>query len=127
MTTNTPASGADTGLPEWESDSATEARIAQVAAWLGLDAAPVAYEDGSMTLDDALLGWCKAGGVSLDWIFCGDAKAMALAYQANIHRAQPVHDVLQKFDSTEHKLLIEALAGFKVKVDEYRQAQGVSA
>lgn len=133
MSQNNPAPGNDTGLPEYNDDE-TRARLMQVAEWLELDAPPISYEDGSILLDDALMAWCNAGGVSLDWVFCGNAKLMALAYQEKFERERPFHELLRGFDAVEQGFLVEALeadrAGtaslkdalevFKGKVEEHR-------
>ena len=133
MSQNNPAPGNDTGLPEYNDDDA-RARLMQVAEWLELDAPPIAYEDGSILLDDALMAWCNAGGVSLDWVFCGDAKIMAMSYQRQFKRERPFYEILKGFDETEQGFLLDALeaerAGtkslkdalsvFKGRVEEYR-------
>ena len=133
MSQNNPAPGNDTGLSEYNDDDA-RARFMQVAEWLELDAPPISYEDGSILLDDALMAWCNAGGVSLDWVFCGHAKLMAIAYQREHERERPFRELLRGFDAVEQGFLVEALkaerAGtvsledalevFKGKVEEHR-------
>lgn len=133
MAQNNPTPGNDTGLSDY-SDNDTKARLLQVAEWLNLDAPPISYEDGSILLDDALLSWCNAGGVSLDWVFCGAAKCMAIAYQREFERERPFRELLKNFDRTEQRFLLEALeadragttsledalATFKGRVEEYR-------
>ena len=130
-----PISGNDTGLPGY-SDNATRTRLYEVAEWLELDEPPITYEDGSILLDDALLAWCNAGGVSLDWVFCGSAKLMALAYQEKFERERPFYEMVRGFDATEQRFLLEALkahragtasledalAVFKEKVEAHRAA-----
>lgn len=133
MSQNNPAPGNDTGLSKYNDDDA-RARFMQVAEWLELDTPPISYEDGSILLDDALMAWCNAGGVSLDWVFCGNAKLMALAYQREHQRERPFRELLRGFDAVEQGFLVEALeadrAGtvslkdalevFKGKVEEHR-------
>lgn len=123
------------------SDDDTKARLLQVAEWLELDAPPITYEDGSILLDDALMAWCNAGGVSLDWVFCGHAKLMALAYQREHERERPFRELLRGFDAVEQGFLVEALeadrAGtaslkdalevFKGKVEEHRASNNQTA
>jgi len=126
----------DTGLSAY-SDNDTEARLLQVAEWLSLDAPPISYEDGSIVLDHALMAWCNAGGVSLDWVFCGNAKHMALAYQHQFERERPFYEMLKGFDLTEQGFLADALeadragnvsfedalATFKTRVEAYRASR----
>lgn len=123
------------------SDDDAKARLLQVAEWLELDTPPISYEDGSILLDDALMAWCNAGGVSLDWVFCGNAKLMALAYQEKFERERPFHELLRGFDAVEQGFLVEALeadrAGtlslkdalevFKGKVEEHRASSNQTA
>lgn len=108
MTTKTSIPGHDTGLPDY-SDNDTKTRLLQVAEWLNLDAPPISYEDGSILLDDALLSWCNLGGVSLDWVFCGAAKCMAIAYQREFERERPFREMLKGFDAVEQGFLLDAL------------------
>jgi hypothetical protein len=133
MTAKTSIPGNDTGLPDYNDDD-TKTRLLQVAEWLDLDVPPISYEDGSILLDDALLSWCNAGGVSLDWVFCGSAKLMAIAYQREFERERPFYEMLKGFDAVEQGFLLDALkaerAGkvsledalgvFKGKVEEHR-------
>ena len=133
MAQKNPTPGNDTGLSEY-SDSDTKTRLAQLAEWLNLDPAPISYEDGSILLDDALLTWCNAAGVSLDWVFCGCPKVMAIAYQREFERERPFREMLKGFDKTEQGFLLEALqadragttsledalATFTGKVETYR-------
>lgn len=133
MAQKNPTPGNDTGLPEY-SDNDTKARLLQVAEWLNLDAPPISYEDGSIFLDDALLSWCNAGGVDLDWVLCGSAKLMAIAYQREFERERPFREILKCFDATEQGFLLDALeaeragttshedalATFKGRVNEHR-------
>lgn len=133
MDQNNPVKGNDTGLPG-HSSAATEHRLKKAAEWLGLSSPPISYEDGSILLDDALLSWCDAGGVCLDWIFADDAKGMALAYREKFERERPFYDLLRGFDEVEQGFLLDALkaqqagavslqdalAVFKGKVEKYR-------
>jgi hypothetical protein len=115
---------------------AAKARLLQAAEWLELDAPPISYEDGSIVLDTALLNWCNAGGVCLDWVFCGAVKGMAIAYRRDYERTRPFYEVLKGFDETEQGFLLEAMqadragnvslktamADFKAKVEAHRAA-----
>lgn len=107
MAQTNPAPGNDTGLSDFS--EAAKARLLQVAEWLDLDAPPISYEDGSIQLDTALLDWCNAGGVCLDWVFCGAVKGMVIAYRRQYERERPFHEVLNGFDETEQGYLLEAL------------------
>lgn len=115
----------------------TEARIAQFAEWFDLELPALEYEEGSVLLTDTLLQWCNDSGVSLDWIFCGDPKGMAIAYRAEFERQRPFRDILRGFDRTEQRFLADALeadhagtaslqdalATFKGKVEAHRAIQ----
>jgi hypothetical protein len=132
MAQNNPTPGNNPALSKFDCDA--KARFLQVAEWLGLDAPPISYEDGSILMDDALLLWCNAGGVCLDWVFCGSVKGMAIAYRRQYERERPFHDVLNGFDKVEQRLLLEAIQAdrdgklsladamldFKAKVTEHR-------
>jgi hypothetical protein len=125
----------DTGMADSKTDNC-RARLYEVAKWLNLEEPPISYdeEDGGILLDDALLAWCNAGAVSLDWVFCGDAKLMALAYKEKFERERRFYDIVRGFDMTEQRLLLEALeshragavsledalAAFKEKVEAHQ-------
>lgn len=108
MTAKTSIPGHDTGLPEYSDDN-TKTRLLKVAEYLDLDAPPISYEDGSILLDDALLSWCNLGGVSLDWVFVGCPKLMAIAYQREFERERPFREMLKGFDAVEQGFLLDAL------------------
>lgn len=78
-------------------------RLLQVAEWLKLDKPPISYNtDGSVQQDAALLAWCKTGGVSLNWVFYGDAESMVIAQQRQYERERHFCEELKKFEPAEH-------------------------
>jgi len=133
MAQKNPTPGNNTGLPGY-SDSAAKERFIQVAEWLALPPPPISYDDGSILLDDALYAWCMTGGVSFDWVFCGNAKIMAISYQREQEREKPFRDAISGLDEVEQRMLLEvmqaqrdadsdfneALVAFTTKVEEHR-------
>lgn len=89
-------------------------RLLQVAEWLKLDAPPVSYEkDGSLQHDAALLAWCKAGGVCVNWVLYGDAKSMVVAQHRQYERERHFYDELKRFDPVEQPFY-EVLEDFEL-------------
>ena len=63
----------------------TAVRLAQFAEWTGTEA-PESLLDGDGAPTDELLDFCKSQGLSLDWLFLGDAKGLVMAQHRNTAR-----------------------------------------
>ncbi len=96
-------------------------RLLQVAEWLKLDAPPISHrQDGSIQHDAALLAWCKAGGVCLNWVFYGDAESMVIAQHRQYERERHFYDALKKFDPVKEPLY-EVLKDFDLLEPDFNE------
>lgn len=100
MTQEIPSAGNATGLPLGTLD-----RLAQFEEWTGIaPPSQILDEDGAPSL--ALTAFCKYQGLSLDWIFRGDARGSIL----RAHRAAGNHILHANFedDGEDEVITMEA-------------------
>ena len=149
MTHSNPASGhdpallADRGLTSNGPRDLTgldtlEGRISAWCAWFDLEEPTLKRNrKREVLLNDGLLIWAAASGCSLDWIFTGEVRGMAVAFRKSALERKRFEDVFGQFDETEQRLLVdalkahqeggvpfeEALEGWTEAVEAYRAAQ----
>ena len=73
-----------------KSASAVKARIALFCDATGVERVKLATRKGEMLLTDDLLDWCRASGVSLDWIRSGDVTTMIRQCRHALLRHMPL-------------------------------------
>lgn len=72
-----PARAAFIASEKGEGDAATRQRLAEFAVWTGtVPPAQLLDADGEPT--DALRAYCRENGLSLDWLFAGDAQSLVM-------------------------------------------------
>lgn len=115
MNDNNPIPGNTPGLPDFSKlsdDDQRKARLLELADWLKLPPPPITHDGGKMELSPALLGWCRSGGVSIDYVLTGSAKAMARSHKREFS------DTISNFEDLAVRLerlaQLAALAGFEL-------------
>ena len=146
MTHSNPASGHAPGLPadrgltghgprDLTGLDTLEGRISAWSAWFGLEEPTLKRNrKREVLLNNGLLTWAAASGCSLDWIFTGDVRGMAVTFRKSALERKRFEDVFDRFEETEQRLLLdaikmhrddgvpfdEALAGWTKTVEAYR-------
>jgi len=87
----------------------SEQRIRQFCEWFDLEMPVLEYEDGDIAVTEELIEWVREAGVSLDWVFCGDVKSMAIAYRQDRQQMADWAKIIERFDSGEQKIMAKAL------------------
>lgn len=114
-------------------------RLQEFSAEFDVPMPELAYEDGDVLLDDALLEWHAEHEAPLDWILLGDVKPLLRIYRRHRESMRPVEDVVNRLDDEAQKLLLaglhahaagvpmeEAMASVKQVVEERRRAASSS-
>lgn len=107
------------------SPSAVRTRIAELCEWFGAPPVNLKVRKGVVIFTDELATWCSTEGISFDWLFLGEPKALALAYREKHGRTPEEREWLQIFDrlneAGKHVVLAElqAVAARKITMEEF--------
>lgn len=89
-----------------------KARLLEIARWLKLPPPPITHDGGKMELTPKLLEWCRSGGVSIDYVLTGSAKAMARSHKREFSDdLSNLEDLAVRLDRLGR---LAALAGFEI-------------
>jgi hypothetical protein len=108
------------------SPEAIRARIADFCEWFDVEPVKLKVRNGAVYMVDELLAWCRDNGASLDWIICGEAKAMSRIYREKYLRTpleRELMDHLAKMSRPDQEAFVKALEDFcagRITIDGFQ-------